>query len=199
MLASYPTWARTLAAVGFAVGFFTLLLAPRSTPSAKPSDEANAQVPAGGAPHAPTPSEVLPPPASKESEDQAKSVIPPVRDVWLVIERVDLFPPDSSAEVQVTAFVNDTPFRYPSVAGIEWLRVGPSMSSQRFKLPRSTDGYNIRFEMTLRTGSAEKRFASQATEVITSFPSEGSYNLHQVNRLTRAANVAAAVVFSVRN
>jgi hypothetical protein len=84
-------------------------------------------------------------PRNKDAPDAA-----PTGDVALRITGVTLFPHDSDAEVQVFAYVNDTRFQYPSLAGVSWLKVGPAMSSQRFTLPKAAR-YEIRFEMNLKT------------------------------------------------
>ena len=95
------------------------------------------------------------------------------------------------------AFVNDTRFQYPSLAGISWLKVGPAMSSQRFALPKA-DRYEIRFEMSLKPSDGSvKQLVSQQQVLITKLPHAGDYNLHFKQGRTRDAGVSATVRFSL--
>jgi hypothetical protein len=116
---------------------------------------------------------------------------------------VNLFPDDPNAFVRVTAFVNGTSFRYPSLAGIEWLQVGPSMSLQAFPLPKA-EKYELRFEMDLKSQrpGATGEFVSQQTVTIAKLPTIGEYNLHRKQQqpgvgITRSASVNAAVRYAV--
>ena len=76
--------------------------------------------------------------------------------IVLRIKEVDLFPGDSGASVKVTATVNNVDYKYPSVGGVEWLKVGPNMSPGVFQIPSATH-YEIRFAMTFRKGTAQPR------------------------------------------
>ena len=68
-------------------------------------------------------------------------------NVSLVIERVTSFDPNNEKVIiRVTAYVNDVPYVYPSIAGIQWQDVSPDMESQSFSLPPAKYGYKIRFE-----------------------------------------------------
>jgi hypothetical protein len=91
----------------------------------------------------------------------------------------DALPPDSM--VRVTAIVNGKAYIYPSLAGVDWLRVGPTMSSQSFPLSQ-TPPYEVRFEMEARTSgaSAAKRYVSQETVTIPSIPHTSVYRLYPV-------------------
>lgn len=128
---------------------------------------------------------------------------PAQADVVLRILGVHLFPDDPDAFVRVTAFVNGTPFRYPSLAGVEWLQVGPSMSAQAFSLPRA-ERYELRFEMELksRRPGVSGELVSQQTVAINKIPMTGQYNLHRKQQqpgvgVTRSASVNAAVRYAV--
>jgi hypothetical protein len=115
--------------------------------------------------------------------------------VFLKIQRVKLFPSDPNAEIQVYAFVNGTKYQYPSVADIEWLKVGPSMSPGIFEIPRS-DTYEVRFEAMLR-GSVPVRLVSQEVLQISELPYSDEYGLHKTEMTTRDASVSASVRFSM--
>jgi hypothetical protein len=108
---------------------------------------------------------------------------------------VKLFPADPDAEVQVYAFVNDTKYRYPSVADVEWLNVSPSMSLGIFELPNSKT-YEVRFEAILKN-SDPIRLVSQDVEQISKLPYAGNYDLHKTMTTTRDASVSANVRFSI--
>ena len=71
------------------------------------------------------------------------------------------------------------------------------MSPQQFRLPPSTAGYEIRFRMTLKEGTRERRLVSVNTVHVSATPFAGSYNLHIENEGTRAASVTATVRFRV--
>jgi hypothetical protein len=117
----------------------------------------------------------------------------------LRIEGVELFPESESAEIQVSAFVNGTEFRYPSVAGVEWLNVAPSMSGQTFKLPKA-ETYELRIEMRKRQPPESQlaRLVSQETVTLGEVPFSGTYRLHgfDPSSRTRSGEVSAQVKFS---
>jgi hypothetical protein len=117
--------------------------------------------------------------------------------VFLKIQRVRLFPPDANAEIQVFAFVNGTQYRYPSVAGIEWLKVGPSMSPGSFEIP-SSNTYEVRFEAAVRDLPPE-RLVSQEILEISHLPYSKEYALYKTMMTTRDASVSAIVQFSIEN
>jgi len=117
----------------------------------------------------------------------------------LRIDGVELFPESDSAEIQISAFVNGTEFRYPSVAGVEWLKVAPSMSGQTFKLPKA-ETYELRIEMRKRQppDSQLARLVSQETVTLREVPFSGTYRLHgfDPSSSTRSGQVSAEVKFS---
>ena len=119
----------------------------------------------------------------------------------LRIDRVELFPMSESTIVKIFAYVNGTKYTYPSIGGVEWMEVAPSMSGQTFRLPES-DRYEIRFEMLKRSkgSNQEAKFLSQ--EVIST--SEGinqeRYSLHgfDASSGTRSGSVSAEVIYSLK-
>jgi hypothetical protein len=117
----------------------------------------------------------------------------------LKIKRVELFPDSDLAEVQVSAFVNGTEFRYPSLAGVEWLKVASSMAGQSFKLPNA-EQYELRFEMRKREkpGGPIASLVSQETVALKKAPFASSYALHGFDPAsrTRSGTVSAQIVFS---
>ena len=123
-----------------------------------------------------------------------------IEKTWVLkILGVTLFPDSPSDQVQVSAFVNGTEFLYPSIGGVEWLKVGPAMAGQTFKLPKA-EQYEVRFEMRKRTGPdpAVARLLSQETVTLARVPRRGSYSLHGFDPvgLTRSGTVSAEVLFS---
>jgi len=123
-------------------------------------------------------------------------------DAWLIFRGVDLFDRFPDAQVKVIANVNDTTFTYPTLPGVEWLGVGPTMSTQQFHLPPSGPrGYRIRFEMLLRQFPEHPEIVntlkSTETVFITSLPIARSYSLHLVDHSVRGPAIVAVVSFSV--
>lgn len=118
----------------------------------------------------------------------------------LRIEGVELFPPANSAVVKVTAFVNGTQFTYPSIGGVEWLQVAPSMSGQTFRLPNA-EQYEIRFEMLKKQpGMTEAaRFLSQETISFDAGSVEGRYALFGFDPAssTRSGQTSAEIIYSI--
>ncbi|HUP62691.1 MAG TPA: hypothetical protein VNA69_19980 [Thermoanaerobaculia bacterium] len=125
----------------------------------------------------------------------------PAEDAWLIVKGVEMYGPYRDAQVKVTAIVNGTEYLYPSVPGVDWLAVGPTMAPQQFKLPRpGPDGYEIRFNMLLRESArpeAERSYTSVKSAFVRSLPFDGGYELHLVQRGVRGHGVAGKVRFSV--
>ena len=138
---------------------------------------------------------VFAPRTSLEAQAQDK---PQAGGTVLRMLGVVLFPSNPDVAVQVTAYVNGTPFRYPSLAGVEWLKVGPSMSSQTFQLPKS-DKYEVRFEMVMKGSSSATtgHFVSQQVVTVTKLPHGAEYNVYRKEGVTRSASVEAAVRFTL--
>ena len=114
------------------------------------------------------------------------------------VKPIKLFPDRPSAEVQLSVFVNGTEYRHPSVAGVEWMKVGPAMSEKTIELPPASR-YEVRFEMRMRDGPKGKttfRAAQKITYIIT-FPFNEEYSLYEVDSGSRAAAVSALVSYEV--
>jgi hypothetical protein len=119
--------------------------------------------------------------------------------LWLSIDGVDLFGKIDSGKVKVTAKVNGIEYQYPSLEGIEWMEVGPTMSSQQFRVPRANGGYNIRFTMVVRHEGNDIKMVSQRTEHFNTAPFNGRYRLYRIGEEnTRGATVEAEIEYSVR-
>lgn len=131
--------------------------------------------------------------------DKNKDKGPSSDTMVLKIKGVKLFPHSDTADVQVSVFVNGTEFRYPSLAGVEWLKVAPSMAGQSFPLPKA-EQYEVRFEMRKREspGAAAASLRSVETVTLKKEPFEGSYGLHGFDPAsrTRSGSVSAQVDFS---
>ena len=122
-------------------------------------------------------------------------------DTWLIIKGVEIFGRYPGAQAKVTAIVNDTKYLYPSVGGVEWLGVGPTMSPQQFKLPRpGPNGYEIRFEMLLREADVLDRtrsFTSVKSVYVKTLPFDGDYEVHLFEERVRGPGVEGRIRFSV--
>ena len=71
---------------------------------------------------------------------------------WLIVDGVDLYGYSRGAQIKLHIDVNGTKFVYPTLEGVEWLGVGPTMASQQFPLPRpGRDGYEIQMQMDIRS------------------------------------------------
>jgi hypothetical protein len=142
-------------------------------------------------------------PRSAEDAPVEAFAISSTKAYVLVIEGVLTFSQPGNADVRVTAFVNGMQFRYPTVAGVEWMGVDPNggpMTHESFRLPRAGE-YEIRFEMESRdrvSGQIE-RCVSQQTITIDKTPFEGHYEVFPLNRVTRAheSGVVAEISFSI--
>lgn len=122
----------------------------------------------------------------------------------LKIHSVELFPPSETASVKVMAFVNGTTFTYPSVGGVEWLQVSPSMSGQIFHLPK-VEKNEIRFEMLKRepkdrTAQKPAKLLSQETILFREGSVEGRYRLHgfDSDSKTRSGTASAEIIYSIQ-
>ena len=166
---SYPMWARIVVLASVAIVVGTLMLAPRSG-STQPA----------------------------KSSTAAAEPVKKGQQVFMRIKPIRLFPDKPNAEVQVSIFVNGTEYRHPSVAGVEWMKVGPSMSEKVIELP-SAARYDVRFEMRLREGPTLKtqQQVSQQITPIKALPYSDEYNLYQVENKSRAAGISAVVSYEV--
>ena len=119
----------------------------------------------------------------------------------LRIDRVELFPHSDSAVVQVLAIANGIEFRYPSIGGVEWLKVAPSMAGQTFRLP-AAEQYDIRFEMLKREASTDDdaKLLSVETVSFAGGSTSGKYALHGFDPAsgTRSGNIGAEVSYSIQ-
>lgn len=171
--ATYPSWAKAVMVVGLLAVLATALLAPRSTPI-----------------------DVLAQPKPPVAKPEINTT------TYLKITGVTAFSVSPTPMIRVVAFVNETPFTYPSLAGVDWLSVGPAMSSQTFQLPKAQK-YEIRFEMETKgtPGRPGVKYVSQETVLINRFPFSGEYSVYPTKKegvgVSRAASVGAEIKFSV--
>lgn len=131
------------------------------------------------------------------------------KTTYLRIGEVKLYPSDENTDIQIYAIVNSTRYKHPSVGGVEWMKVGPSMSHKIIELPES-EMYSIRFELKYKTGAVDSTgetmnittetddmMMSQLVERIVEYPFSETYNLYKVNDSTRASSVSASVEYSL--
>ncbi len=149
-IGTYPAWAKIAMLAGLGVTCGVALLAPRTAVEAPP------QAKTGGSPQA------------------------HARSASLQINGINNQGLPRGASVRVTAIVNGKPYVYPSLAGVDWLDVGPTMSSQTFPLDHAPR-YDVRFEMELKGSGVSERYVSQETVRIASLPHTGEYRLYPTN------------------
>ena len=136
---------------------------------------------------------------ASDPQDASKAIEASGEPLWLSIDGVDLFGRMDRGKVKVTAKVNGIEYQYPSLEGVEWMEVGPTMSSQQFRIPRAKDGYNVRFSMLVRLEGNDIKMVSQRTEHFNTAPFKGRYRLHRLGKEnTRAATVEAEIAYSAR-
>jgi len=147
----------------------------------------------------------LNPPISARHQRSESTPVSPNTDAWLIIRGVDLFQQIPNAKVKVKAVVNGTSFTYPTLSGVEWMGVGPTMAPQQFHLPPpGPHGYAIRMEMFTRSLDDNGRetansviFKSTETIFVTSVPIDKNYYLYAVNYHFRGPDIEAVVKFSI--
>ena len=132
-------------------------------------------------------------PQSTDAGAHAKAAVP----VMFKIHGVTSDGLAGNASVRVTAIVNEKTFLYPSLGAVDWLDVGPTMSSQSFPV-QSAGRYDIRFEMEVKGGP---RHVSQETVHVAAIPHTGSYRLYPTKSdstgVSRGFAPGAAVRFSI--
>lgn len=197
-IGSYPIWAKALVLIGLGISVATLVFAPRQvtqgaeksiTPSSTGKEDR--QVTRGA--------EKFITPSSTSKEDR----------VFMKIKAIQLFPDDPEAEVQVICYVNGIEFIHPSVGGVNWMRVGPSMSEKIISLPKAAS-YDIRFEMRFRSDKklsggtksvqieqGPQQATSQMVTPVTALPFSEEYSLYLVNDGSRAASVKAIIPYEI--
>lgn len=112
---------------------------------------------------------------------------------WLIVEGVTAFGRFNPA-VKVTADINGGTYVYPTLNGVDWLEVGPTMAPQRFRIPLN-DTYDVRFSIDTRDG---RSLASVETQVVKG-STQGSrrYSLREVFRGQRSAPISAEVSYQI--
>lgn len=136
-------------------------------------------------------------PIDAEAQTKSGQVVASGKTVTFKIHGVSSSGLPSSASVRVTAIVNGKPFTYPSLGAVDWLDVGPTMSSQSFQVPVAAQ-YEIRFEMEVKGGS---RHVSQETLQVSAIPHTGDYRLFPTKvdsgGVSRGFKPGASVRFSI--
>lgn len=180
-LAAYPSWVRvtfSLWVLLSAALLLGLLLARKPSPQ----------------PEGPKPTPV----ELKQRMDPSGS-----GETWLVITGVKIYGVASSGDprVCVTATVNGVRFTYPSGTEAQWVRLGPDMSPQRFLLPPTKEGYNIKFSMEGIYHEQPFKMISQSEKFVRveNIPFEGSYSLHsfELDTGSRSGSTDGSVLYVV--
>ncbi|MBI3346156.1 MAG: hypothetical protein HY020_02970 [Burkholderiales bacterium] len=130
----------------------------------------------------------------------------PAGPVFLRINGISLYPDDPDAEIQIVSSVNRTEYKFPSVAGVKWMRVGPAMSKKIIQLPEA-DSYEIWFTMNYKSGKvarnqetvtiySDKQHAL-AAHASASVPYSGSYKLYPIKSDIASSAIVAVVYFEL--
>jgi hypothetical protein len=99
--------------------------------------------------------------------------------------------------VQITANINGTIVLYPTLPGVQWQHVGPTMPPQCFKLPSLGQGFDIRFEMKVKHSNQTADLKSTEVVNVRHIPhAEDSYALQKVDHRQRGSAVRAAVRYT---
>jgi hypothetical protein len=169
-IGSYPAWAKSVVLLALIAVVITLVFSPRAG-TTQLTEEADPQ-----------------PLALSRAEQR----------VYLKIKAIRLYPNNPEAQVQLSIFVNETEYIHPSVAGVKWMKVGPSMSEKIVELPKA-ERYNIRFELRIRNGSTLRQQiqASQQVTPVKTLPYAEEYTLYPVSSGIRAAAVSAVIPYEV--
>jgi hypothetical protein len=177
---SYPRWAQLLSLGGVLLTSLTLVLAPRRTMAKGEATPSNGE----------------------EGRADLNPVVEPKADVvFLNILGVRLFAPE--AEIRVNGEINGITFKYPSMGGAEWMKVGPAMSVKHIQIPVARE-YVFRFEMDVRQPDPHKKGAyvvnhatSQEAKYVTGLPDRGTYRLFVVVEGVRSDGVIAEVLYEL--
>jgi tetratricopeptide (TPR) repeat protein len=115
---------------------------------------------------------------------------------FLKIKNVQLFVGEPESEVQIQALVNK--FRYPSVAEVQWQKVGPEMSPGIFEVP-SDDRYRVSFDIRLKDSKGERALITPFFDEITasSVPVTKDYSAYELSEVTQEPSVAATLSFEI--
>jgi hypothetical protein len=120
--------------------------------------------------------------------------------VFMRIKRITLYPDDPDARVSLSAYVNGTEYIHPSVAGVKWMKVGPSMSEKIIELPKA-ERYDVRFMLRVESGDTLTPLSmihvSQTVTPIKQPPFSEDYRLYIVKDNVREASVGAIVSYGV--
>jgi len=89
---------------------------------------------------------------------------------------------------------------YPSLTDAEWMEVSPDMSSQRFRLPPASRGYDVKFKMAGWYAGKEFSMISQWVEHVDNLPFSGRYDLHVLHpeSRTRSGEISATVMYEIK-
>jgi hypothetical protein len=136
--------------------------------------------------------------APRSMERPPQPGTPAGAQVFMRVSGVRLFPDNPDADVQISIFVNNTEYVFPSVGGAQWMKVGPSMSEKIIPIP-AADTYYTRFEMRIRDGSTleASRQVSQNIAPIHKVPYAEKYRLYPLVNDTRGAGVSAEISYSL--
>lgn len=117
---------------------------------------------------------------------------------WLVIKEVTS---NEHSVVRVVATVNGVNYSYPSK--VLWAEIGPGMSSERFPLPLTNDGYRVSFSAFVSDKGPEVPvvvFGSNEIEEVskTLLPVKSkSFSLYQLAGSYRAAVKDVSIVYEI--
>jgi hypothetical protein len=141
----------------------------------------------------------LVPRGTSDAKAKEASLMDKDDQAWLIVDGVDLYDPYGEPQIKLHINVNGTKFVYPTLDGVEWLGVGPTMASQQFSLPGpGINGYEIQMQMYVKgKGGGTYDLRSVRKVFVQEVPFAGRYNLHTVNDGSRDPGISASVRFHI--
>jgi len=118
---------------------------------------------------------------------------------WLVVDKIEA---NRTPKVRLIVTVDGVNYSYPSKA--IWAEIGPGMSSEKFPLVYSEDGYDIQFSAFVSGGPGEDRLQRLMSQELRSvelaqLPLESQwYDLNPIQGATRTASQTMRIKFSIK-
>jgi hypothetical protein len=138
-------------------------------------------------------------PIDAEAQSKPGATTATSAQALLRINGVDIRKAQKGTSVRVTAIVNGQAYLYPSLGGVAWLEVGPTMSSQSFQIPQASS-YEVRFEMDVNSSdpALSGRHLSQETARVAAIPYTGAYAVYQTKLVQEGITRGSVSLVSVR-
>ncbi len=150
--------------------------------------------------------------AAKKVMDSTQNDIFKKSHTFMKLKQIQLFPEDSSAEINVVVYVNGVAFTHPSETEIKWMPVISNMNEKTIELP-CAEMYYIRFEINfssdkkLEGGPAlvrgalvnkdAKKGTDQAPATYPTIPLVADYKLYFLQDGSRDTSVKANISYEI--